>query len=415
MAARVLVSLSAAATVLAGLPPASHAEVELPRKNCAKRIADPEGDGNVYLFPPTVPMPTGPKADGLDITGVHLRLTATELQVLLAIKNIPNPPEMQPTDSAYRYVVTFKFEAKTFTFEAVHVSPNHNSAFPPNPSQYPKANTGSTQEDALPGFTGVVDAATEYVTFTAPRDRVEHNLARALVDGDQFTGIVGRTYHHRFGTVADSDFTAVPADQAVWTVGDDYCFGAPPASLSALTAKNVQYGDATTVSAKLVAESGAALAGKPVQFAIAGDPSGVHTATTNAAGVATATFVPKVAAAAKPYAVTATFAGDATDGKATATGSVAVSAEKTTFAALRVAKTSATTRTVTATLQDDDRKAVAGVKVDWLVNGRKVATQTTSSRGQVVYKGAKAGQYVQARFAGVAGKYLAATSARTRV
>jgi hypothetical protein len=77
---------------------------------------------------------------------------------------------------------------------------------------------------------------------------------------------------------------------------------------------------------------------------------------------------------------------------------------------LKVAK-SGTARTVTATLTEDDPRPLAKQPVDFYVGGRKVATVRTDSAGRAVYRGATAGQQVQARYAGSTGRYLAAKSA----
>ena len=154
---------------------------------------------------------------------------------------------------------------------------------------------------------------------------------------------------------------------------------------------------------------------KQVDFAITGDPAGTKTGTTDANGVATVTIATGLKASGTPYPVTVTFAGDATDGKAKLTGTILVTPEKTVFAPLAVARPSATTRTVTATLTDDDKKPLAAQKVEWLVNGKKVATLTTDAKGKSVYKGAKPGQLVQARFVAVSGKYLGALSNKPKV
>jgi hypothetical protein len=96
-------------------------------------------------------------------------------------------------------------------------------------------------------------------------------------------------------------------------------------------------------------------------------------------------------------------------------GTITIRSETTKFAPLAVAKPSATARTVTATLLDDDKRAVTGQSIAWYVNGKKVATGKTDSKGRAVYKGAKAGQKVQAKFTGVANKYTAASSATSTV
>jgi hypothetical protein len=400
----------AVALLLAGTATAAP---EPPRAACGKRLVDQPGDAAVnYNSLGTPAVGTGTSLPALDITGVLLRVTADEVQAFVEVGDIPAPAAMGTTDTEYRWNLTFKSGSHTVTFGALMKNPAHASV--PGPADsglYPKASTGPTGNDVLTGATATVDPAGNRVAFTAPRAKFEQNVGEPLAEGDVFDHILATTQQVTSAKISPADTTSATPEQATWTVGDDYCFGPPPASLAGFAAAKVQYGDTGSLRATLTGESGSPLAGRTVRFAVPGEPA--VSATTGADGVANAAYVPRVPAGR--YAVTVTFDGDATDGKARLTGSVDVVAEATRFNALQVAKPSATARTVTATLVDDDKHPVAGQKVDFYVSGKRVATVATDAAGRAVYKAAKKGQSVQARSVGTAGRYLAAASAPVQV
>lgn len=381
---------------------------EMPRANCTRRLIDPEGDAKW----PSALGNSAQNVDGLDINGVLLRLTPDQLQVFMSVKDAVDPAHMPVTAGAFVYAVTFKFGTVDFTFKLMENSSQLPWTSDPTPSNgYPVGGTsvGGTKE--LKGHTADLYVDTNYVVFTAPRASVEEAVEGPVKDADQFTAIVAQGIQYIDNSPTPVDTLDVTGDKAVYKVGDDYCFGAPPGTLSDLVAPAAVYSDAVTLSAKLVDEKSAAVAGKQVQFTVAGDKPVV--ATTGADGIAKATYVPALKAGT--YAVDAVFAGDKEVGKAKVSGTIVVGSESAAFNALQVAKPSSTTRTVTATLLDNDKHAVAGQKVDWYVNGRKVATVVTDSKGRSVYKGAKPAQTVQAKFAGVSGKYSAAASKSVKV
>jgi hypothetical protein len=139
----------------------------------------------------------------------------------------------------------------------------------------------------------------------------------------------------------------------------------------------------------------------------------VRTGTTDANGLAAVSYLPGRAAGTYPLVIT--FAGDATDGRATLRGpTVTVLVEGTGLAALKSAR-NGTARTVTTTLTDDDAHAVAGQPVEWWANGKRVATTTTDAHGKATYAKAAAGQSVVAKYPGLTGKYAAATTKALKV
>lgn len=378
---------------------------ELPRVNCTKRWIDTEGDA--YSFGGALGTASQLKSDGLDIQSLFLRTTADQVQAFLKIKNVPTQAEMNQYDLGYRYHVLFTFEGKAFKFSHMQLNSSPASSQVVGTAKYPKASP------AGPTVSGKIDAATDWVYMTVPRADIEKAVGgTAITDGAKLTAISAKTDW----VLQDGkeDYTAdelKPAATATeWTIGDDYCFGPPPGTLSDVTATAAQFGDVSTLRAKLVDEAGAPVADAPVTFTVG---STTVSGTTDSAGLAQARYT--VAVPAGTHQVKVAFPGTATVGKSAAVGTLVAKAEVTKFSALAVKKTSTTARTVTAVLKDDDGKAVAKQKVGIYVNSKLVTTLVTDSTGKVVYKSAKAGQSVQARFAGVSGKYVAAKSSTAKV
>jgi hypothetical protein len=400
-------SLNAFAATTTGPPP------ELPRPACTKRLADAEGDAAIDYTGAGATKSTTGSVDGVDITGLHVRLTDTSLVVLMAIKKIPAASAMPAYDASYRYTVTFKFGSRVFTFGNQLVNPGQPGQ-PADGALFPQANMGTGANDSLPGFTAGIDDKNGYVWWTAPRAKVESNLGGPLVEGDTFTAIYGKTVAFLSQHGSNADDTTVPVADAVYKVGDDYCFGAPPATLEDLSADDVTFGHAAAIGATLLDEAGSGIGGKQVQFSVAGEPGAPMTATTDDDGYAEVKYTPTLPAGT--YAVTALFAGDTEAGKAKATGTVVVKAAGRSFKPLAVAKPTTTTRTVTAILLNDAKAPMAGQKVDFYVNGKKTGSPvTTDAAGKAVFKAAKPGQTVQAKVTEVAGKYLAAASNSAKV
>ncbi|HVF03669.1 MAG TPA: Ig-like domain-containing protein [Frankiaceae bacterium] len=380
-------------------PPAAPAP-ELPRLNCARRIIDVEGDG--YTNPGGA-LPGAIATSGLDIVSVFMRSTADELQMQVRLKDLPPGAEMKQYDGAYRYKFFFKLAGKEFYLHYYYANPQFSTRpWGNNPTTYGSYSNGPAR--------GGADAATDVVWVAVPRAWVEEKSAESLANGVKLTDINVRAEWWA-PTAFDahswlSDEAKPTGDAATWAVGDDYCYGPPPATLSDVTAVGVQHTDVSTLSAKLVDEAGAAIAGATVRFKI-GSLAPIS-ATAGADGIATATYTAELPTGT--YPVAADFPGTATAGKAAATGSLTIRNEVTKFDALAVKKTSATARSVTAVLRDDDNKPLASQKVGWYVNGKLVSTLTTDASGKSVFNGAKGGQTVQARFAGVTGKFVASKS-----
>jgi hypothetical protein len=408
---RRLVATTVVGGILLAAMPTSYADgPEVPRAVCTKRVNDDENDAKTDFSPvSSTKLQPQDSIPAVDIKNVDLRLTDTKLEVYLHLKNLAKPAEMGQTDAEYLYQVTFTANAHNFTFGYYE----YNTGAPFSSLNLPKtdgdkrADSGTGGPNMFTGYTADLRDDLDYIIWTVDRSQVERNLGgEPLVEGDQFTAIAGHT-QVRTGSLREADVTTTTGDNATYTVGNDYCFGPPPAVLSNLKTPSVQYSDSVKLSVTLASEGGTALADQPVEFVGAGEPATIP-ATTNGDGVATGTFKPTQGAG--KYAVTAVFAGDATNGKTKLPGEITVSIESTTLGTPTVSKPSATSRVVTATLLDNDKSPVAGQKIAWYVNNKKVSTLTTDGKGKSVFKGAKPGQTVQAKFTTVTGKYSGSSS-----
>ncbi len=273
------------------------------------------------------------------------------------------------------------------------------------------------------------DNTTKFLTVKIALDELEKLVEAPVPTGKKFTNYAidtkalstslmndkgGSLWNVQSWEAADGYyFDKAPNNDSTvleYTVGDNKCFEPPKSKLSLLTGTTVQYGDVANLSAKLTSEVGdTPVPGKTVTFAIAG----VSTSrTTGADGVARAALTHNKAAGS--YPLTVTFAGDDSYSTSTLSGALTVKQETVKILTpFKIAK-SGTTRTVTITVQDDDKKPIAGQNVNWWVNGKKVTAKKTATNGTVTFT-ATAGQTVYAEFPAVAGKYLGTKSAATKL
>lgn len=395
-----------------------------PRLGCTHAINDAPDDAH----PDFTGLGGSPLAsnDGLDIKMIDVRLTDTQLQVFLAIKRIPLPTAMAADEETYRYRINFSYGVKTFTYGFEQVNPTWPAqALPTDSSSYPIMNIGVTPaEDLKSSSTAVIRQGTapdpSWIIFTSPRDKVEAILGAPIPDGAAFTKVAVITQIYTSPAMHSTndglDTTLTPSQDSIVVGGAaaDACFGPPPTSIGSVSVAPANVTDNSAMSAILLDENGKALSGKSLTFAVNDGKGTKLTATTDANGRAVATYGP-IKVHAGTYPVTVSFAGDTSLKASTATGTLKVTTEATAFKPLKVAKPSATTRVVTATLVEDGTHPVAGVPVTWWINGKKVATAKTAGNGTVVLKSAKPGQTVQAKFAGVTGMFLAANSKAVKV
>jgi hypothetical protein len=422
MARRAVGGALVVTSALLGAPPSSAdapPAPQYPLATCATRVNDILDDAapkySVQNFEKyaEAPDPRG-SVDGLDITAVTFRLTATRVYAFMTLKDVPEKP--RDTDSAYGYRMWFSRGPKIARFDQVFVNPTHlehGLAPAPGTGDFPTASVGETETGGttpLSGLGGGIDVAKDVVYVYGDRASLEAQLGGPLADGDELTGIHARTFLRETDGKLAAGVVTRPADTteatgaaAVQKVGDNRCFAASTVTVSSPTA---QYGDRVTLSATLADEAGAPMAGRQVAFTVPGE-SGARTLTTDAAGAVTV-VLPSAPAGTTRYTVT--YRGDDFTGDGLGRGTLTTRPETIRMAPLKVAR-SGTARTVTATLTEDDPRAFAKQKVDWYVNGKKVATVVTDAGGRSVFKGARAGQKVQARYAGLAGRYSAVKSA----
>jgi len=394
------------------------ANCEMPRPTCTHTLTDIDGDAipeYVVGERDTTKQVFGDNT-ALDIRSVYMRLTPDYFQTFIAIQHIPAFTGMGPQEGAYRYTVSFKVNGKTVTIIAEKQNPNtpESSVTPDNPGTYPQVQVGTgVAGTATQVFLPGAEPAPGWVIVSTQRDQVEKALGAVASDA-VFTDIsvttavvTGTTNANR---IFPADSTTQTGDAAKLAAFDDSCFGAPPTTLKLGAIAATVYHHSVPLSATLLDENGKPVADKAVTFTVADGKSTTLPATTDASGVARTTYGP-VTVLAGSYPVTVAFAGDTTTYKhSSATGTLKVLAAKSLFTALKVTRPTATTRVVTTTLLDDLKKPIAGARVDWYVNGKKVASATTDKTGKATFKAGKPGQTVQARYAGKARMFLASAS-----
>jgi len=395
---------------------------DLPKFLCDYGLVDDEGDNTPKYTGGADTTALVPKRSALDIRAIDLRVTPTDFQVFMALAGDPTTATMNQYESAWRYVVTFSLGSASFTYgvERDNTADPGKDVKPGDAGQYqpaqPKAfitNGGGTIADSTAKFVAGGTTAPSWVVFTSPRAKVE-SMIGPLDSSSKFTAISGTTTDWLLNQSGAADTTAATGAQAEHVATDDRCFGPPATSMASLVAPAVEYDHTSKLSATLLDVDGKPIAGKPLTFTVADGKPTKLTATTNAAGVATASYLARVKAGT--YAVTAAFAGEPATLKASSiSGTLKVTAETTVFSVPTVAKPSSQTRIVTTTLRGDNKAAIAGVSVDWYVNNKKVASTKTDKTGKVSLRTAKPGQTVQARFAGKAGMLLAAVSRSVKV
>lgn len=392
---------------------------DLPRFLCSHGLVDDPADNAPKFFAGADTTAVVPRRDALDIRAIDLRLTDSQVQVFMALAGDPTTAAMSQYESAWRFVVNFNIGAVSFTYgiERDNTVDPGKDVKPGDAGQYQQPKASMTGLPAIPDSTGKfvpgTGGAPSWIVFTSPRANVEKQMG-PIDPGTLFTAITGATYDYLLSQSGSADTTSATGDKAQYIAGDEWCFGPPPTSVTSLAAPAVVFNHASTLTATLLDQDGKPLAGKPITFVIQdGKPTKV-TGTTNADGVATASYVAGVKGGTLP--VTALFPGEGALFKTSSvSGTIKVSAEKTAFTAPTVAKPSATTRIVTVALRGDDNGAIVGVPVDWYVNNKKVSTGKTDKAGKVSLRTAKPGQTVQARFAGKTGALLPAVSRSVKV
>lgn len=389
----------------------------LPRPTCTQHITDATGDADPQFLGSVSTAAVFGNNPALDITALHVRVTSDEVLWFLGIDQFDAASAMEPYASAYRYSVTAKLGTKTFTYKAQQLSAGH-PLLPSDQGTYSEATISNAEGEAvsIPGYSATfipgVAPVKNFVVFRSPRAGVETALGSPILPTDTFTSVYGKTATWIYNRSAEADINDTPEAQAIHTASDDFCFGPAPTALSGLTTTPVQYGDSTTLSVTLKGgEKDEPLSDKDVVFST--DTATLGSAKTDAAGLARATA--RTSLLAGNHSIAASYAGSPELRAGTVTGTLIVKPEVTVFSALVIGKPSTTTRTATTTVLDDDKSPVAGRKVEWYVNGKRVATTTTDASGKTTYKSLKAGQTVQAKFPTVSNMYAASASKAVKV
>lgn len=420
-AGRRLARAAVAAVACAGLATAHAAgpPAELPRAGCAPAVTDPDGDA--YVRPlkgdNTSDSYTDPKP-ALDILGIHVRVTPDEVQLMTVVKGLPaDGADMEQYAYTYRYKTSFKAPNGKVVSGIYEIRNTDYPAqlAPIDSSNYPIAFVGTTPVAKAtltewPSSGG----APGYVLYLMPRAEVERLLGSTLQPTDALTEITATAQiltPLQVSLIFLADETTATGAAATWTVGNERCFGPPPTRLADLATASVRYRDVARLRATLTTDDGTPLAGRTVAFTV-GHATPV-TAKTDDHGIATASWTATLPAGT--YPVAAEFAGAADAARSTATGTLTVLPEVTAFGRITLARNASGTRTATVVLTDDERSPLAGLRVDWYVDGRRVTTATTDRAGRATLANPRPGQQVQARFDGVQGQYLASRSGAVKV
>lgn len=367
-------------------PPVKNAPDVAPRAGCYT-ADDKKGDGT-----PTVQGPVAASNEpDLDIVGFAVNTTASDIKGWIQVDKLGDKPANFVGD---RFELLFGFEGKTYTLAGGRVTVGQEVTADQTRGQL----NGTTNANLKP--TVAFDKAKNLVSIAISRAKLEQVHGGPIPLGSIFTGVQARTWGIQPALQFPAD-TATNAADTKYTVGYSRCFLPPGAVLTASGGTpSVQYGDTVQLSAKLADDDGTVLSGKTVTFTLGGRSAN---ATTNGSGVATASLVNTVTAGAGAYTVS--FAGDSSTGPGSATLPITIR-EEVTKLTLSVAK-AGSSRTVTATLKDDDGKPVAGETVTWTINGKAAGSGKTDSLGRVVLRTAKPTQTVVAKYAGVTDKYSA--------
>lgn len=368
---------SAPAPTPSGSPGGGSVLADFARAGCAD-ILDDAGDAT-----PKVVAGQGPGNNtDVDVTQVNYKATATELQAHVRLASV-GAGSGAPFFNGVRIDAGFTFGGKALGLSATA----------------PGAGTGSVAGVAstdLP-VTAVFNAAAKTVVLSTTRAAVAKVTGKPLTDGSVLTATKASTAARNALGTFEAD-TAQDADAAkqVHTVGDLRCFFPPAPIVEVEADPSAQFGDTTTVFVSLRDESEQPLAGKVVSAALGRGPKA--SATTDEDGFAE--VLVKVTDKAGASQLVATYAGDAEVGPARVARAFTIAVEKT------VLKAVGGKGAVTATLTDDDKRAVAGQVVTFTV-GKTKKTVKTDAKGVAKLAVAK-GTTVTVSYPGSAGSYAAA-------
>jgi hypothetical protein len=345
----------------------------------------------------------------LDITGAVFRTTADRLITYVLVDDLATRPEQAPGHAFYS---EFTLNGKAVSILAATYDPSVvGDARNGGSATGVLAPTSQLRVNNTYQPASVVDA-----TFDTGKDLVTLSVRRAdlaRATGSAFTpGTVLSAVRVRstadFGGISPAGGDAAGGgSRNSLAVDTNTCFGPPPAVITNVGATTSQYGDPAQLAARLTSSRGAALTGRPVTFALAGRSV---VATTNGSGVASASIPLNVPAG--PLTLTIGYSGDSATGRAAVSLAFTVTPERTKL--ILSASKRENVRTVTARLVDDDNQPLAGQVLEFSVNGKLVATLTTSWAGTASYTKSNPSQSVKVTFAAVPDKYLG-TNAQLRL
>ena len=364
-----------------GPPPEPQPEVPVPADGCIG-FADAEKDSNAAAGP--ISRGNDPDVDIVSVTG---RTTDAVLAGHIGVAKLGTKPSF-PAFTGHRFEYEFVAGGKTVVLRANTTGEG----------------TGLVDGRANPDLvvTAVFDQPSSQVVLSVDRASLAKVLDAELPNGGVLSGVAARSYARTPATASVAD-TATPEDagKAVYVVGDNECFR-PKMSIAAPA--RVQTSDVAVVSVALVTSDGR-VAKKQQVTARVGTGRAVS-ATTDDAGTATL-LVPVVDAAGDTSLAVRSF-GDAGEGQLRTDLRVLVERSLLTL------KRSGTgsTRTVTATLTDDDapKRALSGQRVTFTFGGRSIVA-TTDRAGRATAR-VPARSVVDVSFAGRTG-FLSAAKART--
>jgi hypothetical protein len=353
--------------------------VPVPAPGCIG-FADAKGDAR--------PAGQAPNERHLDLLAVTGRTTDTTLSGHLLVDKLAARPSF-PAFTGHRFEYEFTVGGKVVHLRATAEGPGEGRI------------DGVANPDLK--VTAAFDVVSSQVVLTIERASLAKALGTPLRDGTVLEALTARSAARTPQTGHPADVaTSEDAARARYTVGDGTCF-APKLSVS--FPGLVQTSDGARVNVSMTTSDGRTAAGQKVTARVGNGRS--VSATTDKQGNVTL-VAPVTDAAGTPLLVVRS-TGSA--GKGELTSPLRVVAERAVLS-LRSSGTGST-RTVTATLTDDDRpgRALPGQRVVLSFGGRSVAV-TTDSAGRAVTQ-VPAGSAVEAVFAGRSG-FLTEAKARAQ-
>lgn len=360
-------------------PPPPQPTVPVPAAGCFG-FADPKGDAR--------PSGQAPNDPDLDIVAVTGRTTEEALAGHLQIDKLGSRPAL-PVFSGHRFEYQFTVGEKVVLLRANETGEGVGLV------------NGTTAPDLK--VTAVFDVVSSQVVLSVDRESLATVLGGTVPDGSFLTALTGRSAARTAAPVLSPADTATSEDpvRGTYTVGDNTCF-APKLSVS--LPGEVQTSDRAPVSVSMTTSDGRAAAGQRVTARI-GDGRAVSATSDKQGNV---TLLVPVTDAAGTHLLFVRSRGSAGSGELSSPLDVVV--ERT---VLRTGVAgSGPTRTVTATLTDDDRprRALAGQRLVFRFADSSVSA-VTDSTGRASAR-VPAGSVVEVAYAGRRG-FLTAATART--